>query len=59
MFFYKKKKHKKHKNGGKCYDTSGCIKGKFKKRFGLTSEEMNDLIDQMVFKSKIPIVQVL
>ena len=57
MFFFKKKKHKKHKNSGKCYDTSGCKKSK--KRFGLTGEEMNCLISQMVEKSRIPIVQVV
>ena len=36
--------------------------GKWNLLIGLNeypSEEMNDLIDQMVFKSKIPIVQVL
>ena len=57
MFFYKKKKHKKHKNSGKCYNTSGCMKTK--KRFGLTGEEMESLISQMVDKPKIPIVQVV
>lgn len=57
MFFYKKKKHKKHKNTGKCYNTSGSKKEK--KRFGLTGEEMDCLVNQMVEKSKIPIVQVV
>jgi hypothetical protein len=57
MFFYKKKKHKKHKNSGKCYDTSGCFKSK--KRFGLTPEEMEDLTLTMICKPKIPIVQVV
>ena len=57
MFFYKKKKHKKHKNTGKCYDTSGCFKSK--KRFGLTPEEMEDLTLTMICKPKIPIVQVV
>lgn len=56
MFFYKSR-HKKHKkNKGKCYDTSGCTKSK--KRFGLTSEEMNSLVSHMVDKPKIPIIQV-
>lgn len=53
MFFYKKKKHKKHKNKGKCYNTSGCIKDK--KRFGLSSSEMDSLVLQMICKPKIPI----
>jgi hypothetical protein len=57
MFFYKKKKHKKHKNSGKCYNTSSCIKSK--KRFGLTGDEMESLISQMVGKSRIPITQVV
>ena len=57
MFFYKKKKHKKHKSSGKCYNTSGCIKSK--KRFGLTGDEMESLISQMVGKPKIPITQVV
>ena len=48
MFFYKKKKHKKHKNKG-----SGCIKEK--KRFGLTNSEMDNLLLQMICKPKIPI----
>lgn len=52
MFFYKKK-HKKHKNKGKCTNKSGCIKEK--KRFGLTPAEMDGLVLQMVCKSKIPI----
>lgn len=57
MFFYKKKKHKKHKNSDKCYNTSGSKKEK--KRFGLTGEEMDSLINQMVGKPKIPIMQVV
>lgn len=59
MFFYKKK-HKKHKgNKGKCIDTSGCLKSKIKKRFGLTGEEMSSLVSQLVEKPKIPIVHVV
>jgi len=55
MFFYKKHRHKKHKNNkGKCFDVSGCLKTK--KRFGLTNIEMNDLLSQMIDKPKIPIV---
>jgi hypothetical protein len=55
MFFYKKK-HKKHKNKGKCTNKSGCIKEK--KRFGLTPAEMDGLVLQMVCKSKIPIEKI-
>jgi hypothetical protein len=51
MFFKKKHKHKKNK--GKCYNTSGCMKTK--KRFGLTSAEMDGLLLQMICKPKIPI----
>jgi hypothetical protein len=58
MFFFKKKKHKKHKNsGGKCFNTSNCLKGG-KKRFGLTQLEMDDLLLQMIVKPKIPIESV-
>ena len=57
MFFYKKKKHKKHKNSGKCYNTSNCLKNG-KKRFGLTQLEMDDLLLQMMVKPKIPIESV-
>jgi len=56
MFFYKKHRHKKHKNKGKCYNTSGCTKEK--KRFGLTSAEMDGLVLQMICKPKIPIESV-
>ena len=55
MFFYKKR-HKKHKNKGKCYNVSGSIKEK--KRFGLTTAEMDCLILQMICKPKIPIESV-
>ena len=55
MFFYKKR-HKKHKNKGKCHNTSGCIKEK--KRFGLTSAEMDELVLQMICKPRIPIESV-
>lgn len=53
MMFFKRKKHSKHKNKGKSYNTSGCFKEK--KRFGLTSSEMEGLISQMIEKPKIPI----
>jgi hypothetical protein len=56
MFFYKKHKHKKHKNKGKCYNMSGGAKEK--KRFGLTSTEMDELMLQMICKPKIPIESV-
>ena len=56
MFFYKKKKHKKHKTKGLCYNTSGSKKEK--KRFGLTSSEMDGLVLQMICKSRIPIESV-
>ena len=56
MFFYKKHRHKKHKNKGKCVDMSGCMKTK--KRFGLTANEMDELILQMALKPKIPIIEV-
>lgn len=56
MFFYKKR-HKKHKNKGKCNNTSSCLKTK--KRFGLTSAEMDELVLQMICKPRIPIVQVV
>lgn len=56
MFFSKKKKHKKHKNKGNCYNTSGSMKEK--KRFGLTNAEMDGLILQMICKPKIPIESV-
>jgi hypothetical protein len=52
MFFYKKR-HKKHKNRGKCNNKSNCIKEK--KRFGLTPAEMDGLISQMIFKPRITI----
>lgn len=55
MFFYKKR-HKKHKNKGKCCNKSGCMKEK--KRFGLTSVEMDNLVLQMICKSRIPIESV-
>jgi hypothetical protein len=55
MFFYKKR-HKKHKNKGKCCNKSGCMKEK--KRFGLTSVEMDNLVLQMICKPKIPIESV-
>lgn len=53
FFYYKKKKHKKHgkKSGGKCYNTSGCLKDK--KRFGLTQIEMDNLMSQLRDKPKI------
>lgn len=54
MMFFKRKKHSKHKkNKGKSYNTSGCFKEK--KRFGLTTSEMEGLISQMIGKPKIPI----
>ena len=55
MFFYKKHRHKgkNKKNKGKCYDTSNCIKEK--KRFGLTTAEMSELVFNMMQKPKIPI----
>ncbi len=52
MFFYKKHRHKKHKNKGSSI-SSGKIKEK--KRFGLTKDEMNELMSQMILKPKIPI----
>jgi hypothetical protein len=59
MFFYKKHKHK-HKNkggkSGKVYNASGCKKEK--KRFGLTTAEMDGLLLQMFCKPKIPIESV-
>jgi hypothetical protein len=57
MFFFKKKKHKHKKNGGKCFNASNCLKGG-KKRFGLTQPEMDDLLLQMMVKPKIPIESV-
>lgn len=57
MYFYKKHRHKKHKNKGKCNNTSNCLKGK--KRFGLTVAEMDCLVAHMICKPKIPIEKVL
>jgi len=53
MYFYKKHRHKKHKGKGKCCNTSGCLKEK--KRFGLTTAEMDCLVMQMICKPRIPI----
>jgi hypothetical protein len=59
MFFYKKKHKRRKGNKGKCIDTSGCLKSKTKKRFGLSAEEMSTLVYQLVEKPKIPIVHVV
>lgn len=57
MFFYKKHRHKKHKsNKDTCYDKSSCLKSK--KKFGLTSLEMDELIAKMVEKPRIPIISI-
>jgi len=53
MMFFFRKKHKKHKN--KSNSNFSCNKIKEKKRFGLTSSEMDDLLLQMMIKPKIPI----
>ncbi len=51
FFFFRKRKHKK-KNKTKSFGP----KSKEKKRFGLTANEMDELIFQMAEKPKIPIV---
>jgi hypothetical protein len=58
MYFKSRHKHKKkNKGGGKCINTSGCLKQK--KRFGLTPEEMTSLVSGLIEKPKIPIVQIV
>lgn len=57
MFFYKKHRHKKHKNNkGTCCDKSGCLKTN--KKFGLTNLEMDELIAKMVEKPRIQIISI-
>ena len=57
MYFKSRHKRKKKNKGGKCIDTSGCLKQK--KRFGLTAEEMTSLVSGLIEKPKIPIVQIV
>ena len=58
MFFYKKKYRKRNKSKSKVFDISPCVKKKERKRFGLTQNEMDDLILNLMIKERPPIISI-
>ena len=58
MFFYKKKHRKRNKSKSKVFDISQCVKKKERKRFGLTQNEMDDLILNLMIKERTPIISI-